>query len=122
MCEASCEGDRDLGCVSQPFLGVPARSLAAGGACFPTDSTFGSGSKGGEGKGAGGAGDEEEEGAGGSASRFAHINCVEEWHPEYAAFVRARLRTTMAQVRRCYEIFRLAALDTKNEAKYTAYR
>ena len=45
-----------------------------------------------------------------------------EWRIEYGKKVQEKLRITLGQVRRCYEIFKLNSIDTRNEKQYTPYR
>jgi hypothetical protein len=49
---------------------------------------------------------------------------LEQWSPEYALIVKGSLRITLAQVRRCYEIFKLNAVNDRHKMSkaMVAYR
>jgi len=44
------------------------------------------------------------------------------WNRKYAEYVRRELRITLAQVRRCYEIFRFASIDPRDEEGLKEFR
>jgi GNAT superfamily N-acetyltransferase len=50
-----------------------------------------------------------------SLSAGSDVDPLERWDPVYASVVKAALRITLAQVRRCYEIFRLNAISDRHK-------
>jgi len=55
-------------------------------------------------------------------SRPLRSSYLEEWDEKYAKIVHQTLRITMEQVRRCYEAFKLGALNKADKAAYQQYR
>jgi len=61
---------------------------------------------------------------GGDGDAATHEDPLEKWDPAYARRVKACLRLTLAQVRRCYEIFKLNSVSDRHRHSkaMTAYR